>query len=303
MDDLLREEDTDGDHKISVHDLFMRGTHRGDRRFTLVPIRGTPMEIAGTYHLSNLLQELALLRDARQDTGSISLNKIFEPPVRRISRQIRELYWSGLTRRIDEEGMLRIVTDEKRTTAHKTMPVYVPHDDDQARAYFSAVSTSHPAWDLRVVRLPSPITPDYVRSIDDTPGILTLGLRRNAAGALEGIPFVVPGGRFNEMYGWDSYFILLGLLSDGEVDRARDIVDNMVYEITHYGAVLNANRTYYLTRSQPPFLTSMARAVYERLPRDPGNRAWLRGVLVAAMREYRDVWMNRERLTGTGLSR
>ena len=76
-------------------------------------------------------------------------------------------------------------------------------------------------------------------------------------------PYVVPGGRFNEMYGWDSYFIIRGLLRDGRVDLARDMVENFFFEIEHYGGVLNANRTYYLSRSQPPFLTSMILGVYE----------------------------------------
>src|ERR1700736_793722 len=66
--------------------------------------------------------------------------------------------------------------------------------------------------------------------------------------------YVVPGGRFNEMYGWDSYFIIRGLLRAGRLDLARGMVDNFFFEIEHYGAMLNANRTYYLTRSQPPFL-------------------------------------------------
>src|SRR5439155_4967260 len=65
-------------------------------------------------------------------------------------------------------------------------------------------------------------------------------------------PYVVPGGRFNEMYGWDSYFIQRGLLRDGELELARDMADNFVYEIAHYGMILNANRTYFLSRSQPP---------------------------------------------------
>ena len=76
------------------------------------------------------------------------------------------------------------------------------------------------------------------------------------------IHYVVPGGRFNEMYGWDSYFIIRGLLEDGERDLARGMIENFFYEIENYGAVLNANRTYYLTRSQPPFLTSMVMAQY-----------------------------------------
>ena len=76
-------------------------------------------------------------------------------------------------------------------------------------------------------------------------------------------PYVVPGGRFNEMYGWDSFFILLGLEADHREALAKGMVDNFLFEIENYGGVLNANRTYYLTRSQPPFLTSMIRAVYE----------------------------------------
>ena len=77
-------------------------------------------------------------------------------------------------------------------------------------------------------------------------------------------PYVVPGGRFNEMYGWDSYFIQVGLLLDGETDKARELVDNFLYEIDHYGTILNANRTYFLSRSQPPFLTRMLLGVYEK---------------------------------------
>jgi alpha,alpha-trehalase len=77
--------------------------------------------------------------------------------------------------------------------------------------------------------------------------------------------YVVPGGRFNEMYGWDSYFIIRGLLRAGRVELARGMVDNFFFEVEHYGAMLNANRTYYLTRSQPPFLSSMFVDVYDAL--------------------------------------
>ncbi|MGH9446746.1 MAG: trehalase family glycosidase, partial [Terriglobia bacterium] len=76
-------------------------------------------------------------------------------------------------------------------------------------------------------------------------------------------PYIVPGGMFNEMYGWDSYFILRGLLDDNKIALARGIVENFYFEIDHYGAILNANRGYTLERSQPPFLTAMVRAVYE----------------------------------------
>src|SRR5437660_5992961 len=105
------------------------------------------------------------------------------------------------------------------------------------------------------------------------------------------------------MCGWDSYFIALGLLRDGRIDLAKSMADNFIYEITRYGAILNANRSYYLTRSQPPFFTSMALAVYDQLPKESSSREWLRRAILAAVREYKDVWMNPLRLTATGLSR
>ena len=111
--------------------------------------------------------------------------------------------------------------------------------------------------------------------------------------------YIVPGGRFNELYGWDSYWIVLGLLHDGEFDAARQIVDNFLYEIEHYGAVLNANRTYYLSRSHPPFLTSMILAVF-RATRDA---RWLDGTLPLIERQHR-FWTDGARRTEeTGLSR
>src|SRR5271170_4555403 len=84
--------------------------------------------------------------------------------------------------------------------------------------------------------------------------------------------YVVPGGRFNEMYGWDSYFIILGLLRDGRLGLAHGMVENFFYEIENYGGILNANRTYYFTRSQPPFLSSMIREVYEAETAKPSKR-------------------------------
>jgi len=117
-------------------------------------------------------------------------------------------------------------------------------------------------------------------------------------------PYVVPGGMFNEMYGWDSYFIIRGLLEDGRLDLAREIVNNFFFEINHYGGVLNANRTYYLTRSQPPFLTSMIRAVYEaEQARGEANPAWLKTAYEEAVKNYQ-FWTEPPHLAGsTGLSR
>jgi alpha,alpha-trehalase len=115
--------------------------------------------------------------------------------------------------------------------------------------------------------------------------------------------YVVPGGRFNEMYGWDSYFIIRGLLRAGRVDLARGMVDNFFFEIEHYGAMLNANRTYYLTRSQPPFVSSMFVDVYRAIPRDKPDFAWLERAYADLDKDY-GMWTREPHLAGeTGLSR
>lgn len=112
-------------------------------------------------------------------------------------------------------------------------------------------------------------------------------------------PYVVPGGRFNEMYGWDSFFIQMGLLRDGESALAKDMADNFLYEIQEYGKILNANRTYYLTRSQPPFLTGMILATYHNTQ----DRKWLADS-VPAIEKYYQYWTREPHLTPeTGLSR
>ena len=112
-------------------------------------------------------------------------------------------------------------------------------------------------------------------------------------------PYVVPGGRFNEMYGWDSYFTQVGLVRDNEMVLAKNMTDNFIYQIDHYGKILNANRTYYLSRSQPPFLTQMILNVY----RKERNIAWLLSTVPAIEKYYR-VWIEEPHLTKeTGLSR
>jgi alpha,alpha-trehalase len=70
-------------------------------------------------------------------------------------------------------------------------------------------------------------------------------------------PYVVPGGRFREMYYWDSYFTMLGLAASGRHDLVTGMVRDFAYLIDTYGHVPNGARTYYLSRSQPPFFFAM----------------------------------------------
>jgi len=119
-------------------------------------------------------------------------------------------------------------------------------------------------------------------------------------------PYVVPGGFFNEMYGWDSYFIVLGLLADHRSALARDMVENALFEVEQYGAVLNANRTYFLSRSQPPLLSAMISALLAdpaSFPSDTARQAWLAEAYPLAVRNHA-LWLLPAHLAGdTGLAR
>jgi alpha,alpha-trehalase len=69
--------------------------------------------------------------------------------------------------------------------------------------------------------------------------------------------YVVPGGRFREVYYWDSYFTMLGLIEDGRLDLVKNMLDGFASLVRTVGHIPNANRTYYLSRSQPPFFAAM----------------------------------------------
>ncbi|HEY4079132.1 MAG TPA: alpha,alpha-trehalase TreF [Burkholderiaceae bacterium] len=86
----------------------------------------------------------------------------------------------------------------------------------------------------------------------------TAGARSEADSLIElPQPYVVPGGRFREIYYWDSYFTMLGLIEDGRRDLAQGMLDNFAKQISTYGHVPNGNRSYFISRSQPPFFFKM----------------------------------------------
>ena len=101
--------------------------------------------------------------------------------------------------------------------------------------------------------------PRLVREAAATPG---------DAGSLLPLPhpYVVPGGRFREMYYWDSYFTMLGLVEDGRRDLAENMLHNIAQQIDHHGHVPNGNRSYLCSRSQPPFFHRMVALVGPTLP-------------------------------------
>jgi alpha,alpha-trehalase len=190
--------------------------------------------------------------------------------------------WSVLTR--SQRDLARAAVDPKfPPPPNGRWPVFIPEDESLPSVEQELSRALGPQFGKIELRI---LPHDALQTHD--PGLLYLPL-----------PYVVPGGRFNEMYGWDSFFIQMGLLRDGEFALAKDLADNFVYEIRHYGKILNANRTYYLTRSQPPFLTQMVLAVYRKTQdRDWLARAW------PAVEQYYKYWTAEPHLTPeTGLSR
>lgn len=303
---LLAREDTDSNMQITIEDngpkVLSLGTaaSSGFRRF----------DVRGTYMLSNLLQELTLAKDFDKTHIVLDENRLNENPVNRLSRLIRTHFWDQLTRRIEGSTIDVVAADPKDRTARPRPRIYVPRGVPEQHEYYRRVAEDRPELGLDVQWLPdSKITPEYVRDLNSKPGMLALAMDeqpdpRTGTSTLRGLPFVVPGGRFNEFYGWDSYMESLGLLVNDRVDLARSMVLNLCFCIRHYGKILNANRSYYLCRSQPPFLTDMALRVYEKIRHEPGALDFLRTAMLAAIKEYYTVWMAEPRLDRiTGLSR
>lgn len=244
-----------------------------------------------------------------------------ENPVVRLSRMISLYFWKGLVRKITNyEELLQVCNDPKDRNLNRKSRIYIPHDDPDALDYYEKIARSKKkkrrmeiekggnAIDngmsrsnnfVEIIILPKEITLEYIHSLNKSPGLLCLDFR---------LAYMVPGGRFNEMYGWDSFFILLGLLKEEEENKeeygqlATNLVNNLCYEIRHYGKVLNANRTYYLSRSQPPLFLEMAMRIYEKKLKP---LEWLiEEILPMAIREYEQVWTSSPRyIEGYGLSR
>ncbi len=298
-------------------------------------------------HASQAATEIAdaLSTVAQDGELSLDLGRIMLPPAAYLAQRIERRFWSGLTRSLDPggAGFWAALGDEKvggQQTERRALCSATPRCPDPA-ARVSSLETSAPAVPslyypladpgartpyaqleeagrLRLAPVPNPVTPQWVRELtrSGSHGALTMAYD----GAGHPLPFVVPGGRFNEMYGWDSFFIVWGLLAGdaGVQERsveyvarrlnrlrlARSMVEHHAYQIEHYGKVLNANRTYYLTRSQPPFFVSMLRQVAGALSEvdagaSDGSSAlkWLAKWLPAAEHEYQRVWSAAPRRT------
>lgn len=117
---------------------------------------------------------------------------------------------------------------------------------------------------------------------------------REDKGNLLGLPYkyTVPAiGHFEEIYYWDTYFTNVGLLKFDCAELAKNNVDDMLYMVDKYGFMPNGSRSFYLTRSQPPFLSEMVRDVYEYYR----DRVWLIGAYETLKKEYK-FWSEKRTL-------
>jgi alpha,alpha-trehalase len=110
-------------------------------------------------------------------------------------------------------------------------------------------------------------------------------------------PYVVPGGRFREIYYWDSYFTMLGLIESGRQDLAGSMVENFAHLIDSFGRVPNGTRTYYLSRSQPPFFYLMVGLL------DPADPASAFAHFLPQLRREYAFWMRGAQGVGRGTAR
>jgi alpha,alpha-trehalase len=109
---------------------------------------------------------------------------------------------------------------------------------------------------------------------------------------------------FNELYYWDSYFMIQGLLNEQHKELVIGMLENLLYTFERFKIIPNASRTYLMGRSQPPFLTSFIMDIYKAYDLD---KTWLRRAVKIAEAEYHSVWMGKTkpnvRQVHEGLSR
>lgn len=104
--------------------------------------------------------------------------------------------------------------------------------------------------------------------------------------------FIVPGGRFKELYYWDSFWMVRGLLISNMPQTAKGMIENLLYLVEKYGYIPNGSRKYYLGRSQPPLLAAMVASYYTAT----GDLAWLERCVETVEKELQ-YWLDRKKVT------
>ncbi|MDY7226273.1 trehalase family glycosidase [Hyalangium rubrum] len=247
---------------------------------------GVRLELAGPERLAHAADVLAEeILEGRGDVPGLPVARMLERRTVALRRLVDQS-WGGLVRRSDRIDSLK--------EALRVMPVqspdgrqrvYVPAGDKKAlkKLRAQAVRTG-----IEVVALRPPREAADWQRLNQEPGMAYLPR-----------PYIVPGGRFVQMFGWDSYFNGRGAMASGRVELARDMLENQLYAIEHYGKIPNSNLGYHLSRTQPPLMPRLALEVHAASP----NRGLLQRVAKAAIKELETVFRTGPRATPSGLSR
>lgn len=318
---LLDQEDTNKDGTITVEDA-------GPKKYALSMHEGRIGWIEGTYSISTLLQELAL-SDINLRTVVIPEERINEDAMSRLTRLIKTCFWKNLRRTLDKNGLKVALIDTKIKLVEYYLYIpshdvqactYYRELESSLRAESFRMKTVKMSLDKSTqggIYFEDTLSAREILC-DSSPGLLALSIKRFKSGpepfmslkspvrfgswhnpiiprnerivAEEGpCPFYVPGGRFNEMYGWDSYFIAKGLIHTGELAEAMCIAENLRYQICYYNKILNANRSYYLFRSSPPFFSTLVDEIIEQLNADERDvhKKWIEQCIDAMIKEHK----------------
>ncbi|OAG31365.1 alpha,alpha-trehalase [Nematocida displodere] len=317
---LLDQEDTTKNMTITVDDS-------GPKRYLLEASDGNRAWIEGNYTISTLLQELAMA-DINLRTIIIPEDRINEDPMSRLTRLIKTCFWKNLKRVLNKDGLKLALIDTKikRVEYYLYVPFQDRAACTYYKGLEAVLGSE--GFRVKVIKvsmdrnsLGGVYFGDTLESrevlCDTSPGLLTLSMRhfkmeekdpqlsvrserlgswhnpiiQRSSAVIEGegpCPFYVPGGRFNEMYGWDSYFIAKGLIHSGELAEAMCIAENLRYQIVSYGKILNANRSYYLFRGNPPLFSTLVDEIVEQLTSKERetHQTWIEECVDAMVKEY-----------------
>jgi alpha,alpha-trehalase len=285
--DVLAALDLDGDGRLTARDAE-RARELGLRFAVDLELGpGVRLELAGAERLSHAADVLAEeVLEGRGEVPGLPVERMLVSRTEAL-RQLLDQGWDGLVRRSDRAEELK--------KALQVMPVkdpegrqrvYVPARDRKALKRLR--SEARRSGGLEVAPLQRPRGDEDWRTLMREPGMLYLPR-----------PYIVPGGRFVQMFGWDSYFNARGALASHRPELARDLLENQLYEIEHYGKIPNSNLSYHLSRTQPPLMPRLALELHTAR----ADRRLLKRVVKAAEQELEEVFLTGSRATPSGLSR
>jgi alpha,alpha-trehalase len=280
---LFLANDRDGDGRITERD-----EGQGEPLRFAILAGGEWSSVVGQAQLAHLADLLARAAAGIEplDPARIAASRT------EVVRGLVDRSWPALIRRSDRlAGIVPVLRASRVQPADGKLYIYHPESDSQVGRRLGEEAAVLADDSVVLIALPRRLDAGWLERLDRQPGLLYLPE-----------PYLVPGGRFVEMYGWDSYFMARGAQASGQIDVARALLIDLLYQIEHYGKIGNSNRSYHRGRSQPPFLPRLALSLAGELPAAE-REALLRRTAAAGERELAEVWQAPPRITKTGLSR